>query len=119
MEHVWMIGELQRKEMEKMYHNIDVVIVPSVYETMSLVATEAMMNEKVCIVSDTTGIAQYIVSGENGFVFQNGNEQNLAEKIAWCIDHRDQLKYIGKRGREIYENNFTLRKMGDQLEKLL
>lgn len=118
MEHVRVIGELQRKEMDAIYQQIDAVVVPSMYEALSIVATEAMMNGKICIVSSNTGIAKYIATGKNGFVFQNGDKNDLAEKIKWCIGHRDRLRGIGKDARKVYETNFTLEKMGDRLERL-
>lgn len=118
MEQVQVIGELQRKEMNAIYQRIDVVVVPSMYEALSIVATEAMMNGKICIVSSNTGNAKYIATGENGFVFRNGDQNDLAEKISWCISHRDRLWRIGKNARKVYEANFTLEKMGNRLERL-
>lgn len=118
MECVRIIDELQRKEMDEIYQQIDVVVVPSMYEALSIVVTEAMMNEKICIVSDNTGNAKLITPGENGFVFRNGDKEDLANKIAWCIEHRDRLKSIGKRARKVYEANFTMEQMGDRLERL-
>lgn len=118
LERVSMVGELNRQEMDLAYRSIDVVVVPSVYETMSIVATEAMMRGKICIVSDSTGIAEYITSGENGFVFRNENAEDLAEKMSWCIEHRDRLPCIGRRARSVYEEHFSMERFGDRLEQL-
>lgn len=118
MERVNLVGELNRQEMDLAYRNIDVVVVPSVYETMSIVATEAMMRGKICIVSDSAGIAGYITSGENGFVFRNEDAEDLAEKISWCIEHRDELPRIGRNARRVYENYFSMEEFGDRLEQL-
>lgn len=118
MEQVSIMGELNRQEMDRAYRDIDVVVVPSVYETMSIVATEAMMRGKICIVSDNVGIAEYITSGENGFVFRNENAEDLAEKMSWCIEHRDELPSIGRKAREVYEDYFSMKEFGDRLELL-
>lgn len=118
MERVCVVGELKREELDQMYEKIDVVVVPSICETMSIVATEAMMRGKICIVSDSAGIAEYIISGENGFVFQNENAENLAEKIVWCIEHRDDLPRIGMNARRVYENYFSMEEFGDRLEAI-
>lgn len=118
MERVRVVGELNRQELDLAYRHIDVVVVPSVYETMSIVATEAMMRGKICIVSDNAGIAGYIISGENGFVFQNENAEDLAEKMSWCIEHRDELPRIGRNARRVYEDHFSMEKFGDRLERL-
>lgn len=118
MEHVRIIDELQRKEMDEMYQCIDVVVVPSIYDSLPIVATEAMMNGKVCIVSDSAGTAQYITPGENGFVFSNNNGDELREKLEWCIENKNKLKEIGERARKIFEENFTLEALGDRLVEL-
>ncbi len=118
MDQVSIVGELNCQEMDQAYQDIDVVVVPSVYETMSIVATEAMMRGKICIVSDSTGIAGYIASGENGFVFGNGNAEDLAEKMSWCMEHRDELPRIGIKARRVYEEHFSMERFGDRLEQL-
>lgn len=119
MDCVQVMGELQRKEMDAIYQQIDVVVVPSIYEALPMVATEAMMNGKICVVSDTTGSVSYITSGKNGFVFRNGDQKNLEEKISWCISHRDKLQDIGQKARKVYEDNFTMKGFGDRLERLM
>lgn len=119
MENVQIVGNMQRKELEELYQHIDVVVVPSVYETLSISAIEAMMHRRTCIVSDAAGIAEYIVQGENGFIFRNGDGEDLADKIRWCINYRDKLCNIGKRAREVYEACFTVQKMGDSLQDIL
>lgn len=118
MERVQVAGELQRREMDMVYRQIDVVVIPSIYEALSIVATEAMMNGKICVISDNTGNAGFITSGENGFVFRNGDQEDLSEKIVWCIEHRDRLREIGENARKVYEANFTMKKMGDRLVQL-
>lgn len=118
MEQVSIVGELNRQEIDLAYRSIDVVVVPSIYETMSIVATEAMMRGKSCIVSDSAGIAGYITSGENGYVFRNEDAEDLAEKISWCIEHRDELPRIGKNARRVYETYFSMEEFGDRLEQL-
>lgn len=118
MEHVQMIGELQRDEMDKIYQDIDIVVVPSLYEALSTVVTEAMMNGIVCIASDSTGNSKYIIDRENGLTFRNGDGDDLRDKIEWCIAHRDKLSEIGKKARKMYEDNFMIQKMGDRLERL-
>ena len=100
------------------YRQIDVVVIPSIYEALSIVATEAMMNGKICVISDNTGNAGFITPGENGFVFRNGDQEDLSEKIVWCIEHRDKLREIGENARKVYEANFTMKKMGDRLVQL-
>lgn len=75
-----LMGEKTLDELEQIWNKIDIVVVPSYAETFSLVAAEAMMRSKICIVSNNCGISDYIVNGENGFVFECDNMAELAEK---------------------------------------
>ncbi len=118
LENVRLIDTLGRDEMDSFYGEIDVVVVPSIQETMSMVAVEAMMKGKVCIVSSNTGIADYIDSGINGFVCENGNTEDFLHKMEWCIDNRPKLSDIGQNARKTYEKHFTMQEFGRRLEKL-
>lgn len=111
-------GELTRNEMESEYNKIDVVVISSSFETMSLVATEAMMYGKVCIVCDVAGMAEFINHGENGLIYKTNDVNSLAEQISFCIENKDRLADIGKNARETYLQYFSMDKFGDRLEKI-
>jgi glycosyltransferase involved in cell wall biosynthesis len=49
----------------------NIVVVPSRFESFSNVAIEAMMSSCILIVSSNVGICDYIIHGENGFVFDS------------------------------------------------
>lgn len=101
------LGALHHKELMKIIEEVDLIVVPSLEETMSLVAIEGMMYGKVCVVSENTGIASYIKQGENGFFFSTGDATALSKKITWCFYHGEQLVYIGESARRTYLSNFT------------
>jgi len=113
------VGEMTREEMSNLYQDIDVVIVPSLEETLSLAAVEAMMMEKVCIVSDHCGIAEYITNGENGFVFPLNENKALVKAIEWCVANKEKFMEIGKRARMTYEDNFSLKVFRDSFKEIL
>lgn len=112
-------GELSRKEIEKIYPNIDVLVIPSREETMSIVATEGMMYGKVCIISENTGMALYIQNGKNGLICKCGSVSSLQEQMQWVLKNKDQLDAIGKNARKTYEENFTMDKFGNRLVDII
>ncbi len=114
--HIAFIPPQTQEQLKEIYKDIDIIIVASRQETMSIVAIEAMLQKKVCIVSSGTGIAEYISHGENGLVFQNENVEELCEAIKWCVEHRDALKQIGLNARKTYEDFFAMKAFGDRLE---
>ncbi len=116
---VHMLGEMTHKEIMESNKDIDVFIISSREETMSMVATEAMMLERTCIISDSSGMADYINEYVNGMVFSTEKSEALAEKIMWCMNHRDKLKEMGMRARETYETYFSMDAFGERLEIML
>ena len=114
-----LLGERTPREVHDLYRFLDVVIVASREETLSMVAVEAMMMEKVCIVSDHTGIVEYIEHGKNGFVFHSENIEELCELMIWCYQHQECLKEIGENARKTYEENFSMEIFARHLQEVL
>lgn len=111
------IKGLARKDMERIYSKIDVLVVASAQETMSLVATEAMMYGKTCIICDVAGMAEFVRHGENGLICRTGDAGSLAEHLTYCIRNRGMLNTIGTEARKTYCEYFTMKVFGDRLEK--
>lgn len=114
---VKLIGGLEKEQMEKKYKEIDVVVVASSQETMSLVATEAMMHEKVCIVCDAAGMAEFIEHRKNGLIYKTNDVKSLSEQMTYCIENRYELEKIGRNARSTYCKNFTMKMFGNRIEK--
>lgn len=114
-----LLGERTLQEMCELYKLLDVVVVASRQETVSMVAVETMMMGKVCIVSDHTGIAEYIEQGKNGFVFRSENVEELNKWMLWCYQHQECLKEIGKNARKTYEQNFSMEIFAHNLQESL
>ena len=102
-----LLGQLSRNEINKLYSEIDVLLCPSREDTMPVVVNEAMMNNIPVVVSNKVGSAQYITEKVNGLVV-SVDAESLAEGIEWCARNRDKLDSIGKRGRKVFEDEFSL-----------
>lgn len=118
-DNVRMIGELSRSKMRIYYSQIDIVVISSREETMSIVATEAMMLGKVCILANTIGMADYVRDGYDGLLFPTGDTKELAQKMIWCMENREELKRIGENARKTYQSKFTLEEFGKNIEKVI
>ena len=105
--------------MRHIFQKIDVVVCCSLEETMSIAIIEGMMHEKICITSNTTGIADFIEDGINGFVSRVNDVGHLWQKIKWIIENINQLDRIQKNARITYEKNFSMDKFGERLNMLI
>lgn len=107
-ENVKYIEELPREKIFDLYRTVDCVVCPSREDPMPVVLTEGMALEKVCICSTETGTKAFIKDGVNGFICRSNDAQDLSEKLKYIIDHKEDLRQIGKRGRKIYEEEFSM-----------
>lgn len=114
-----MLGLLTREEIYQTFSQIDVVVCPSLEDSLPIVMTEGMMFWKTCITTDRTGTAAYICDGENGFVVPAGDSRALKEKMEWAVCNRDRLETMGMKARETYEKYFTMDVFAENLESVL
>jgi Glycosyltransferase len=98
---------LSRDEVLQLYQAAGCMLIPSRDEPMSLVAVESSIFSKPFICSDRTGIAKYVIDNENGMIFQSGNSDSLADKLAFAIKNKDQMRAMGTVAREISDRNFS------------
>ena len=62
------------------------------------------------LVSDIAGNAEWVTSGENGWLFPDGNVDALAQKILRAADLRNDLSQMGVRARKLAETRADWKK---------
>ena len=105
--------------MPLVYHLGDVFVLPSVgpNETWGLSINEAMASGKPVLVSNRCGGAvDLVVEGENGYVFQSGNQRDLVEKMNLMLNQ--DLDKMGEASKERI-HNFTYGHFLNALMKVL
>ncbi len=89
------MGGFDNREVANIFREIDVLIVPSVWQENSpLVIQEAFASRTPVIASDIGGIPELIQDGGNGLLFQAGNINSLYEKIKSVIDNPQLLSEL-------------------------
>lgn len=75
-------GEYKYEDMAGIFKKIDMAVVPSVWwENSPLVLLGALAHKVPAIVSNLGGMTEVIIDGENGFSFEAGRVESLAEVI--------------------------------------
>jgi glycosyltransferase involved in cell wall biosynthesis len=88
------LGTLSHEETLNRMRRSQMVVVPSVWETFSFVALEAVVLNKPVIITETAGAAAYFVNGESALVIPSKDPDGLIEAIAHLAADeslRDQL----------------------------
>lgn len=108
IKNIQFIGELNSEDIQDFYASLDVLIAPSLLDSMPVVVTEAMKNEKMCIVTNKVGQSKYITNYVDGLVIEAGSVDQLENAIDWSINNKEQVKNIGKMSRKIYDKQFSM-----------
>lgn len=89
------MGGFDNREVAKIFREIDVLIVPSIWQEVSpIVIMEAFATKTVVIASDIGGIPESIKDGINGFLFKPGNINDLHKKIDLIIKNPSIIEKI-------------------------
>jgi glycosyltransferase involved in cell wall biosynthesis len=110
MERVHFGGHVPQADLPRWYHMADIYISPSHVDGSSVTLMEALASGLPCLVSDIAGNKEWIEEGVNGWLFRDGNVDDLAEKILNAIKNRKSFKKIGEAARRTAEQKADWKK---------
>ncbi len=105
-------------DMPAFYKNIDILVVPSLWEGFGLAAVEAGATQRPVIAADVDGLKEIIIDRENGLLCNPVSAQEIAEKITALKEDRDMASALAKRLQEAVIDNFTIERMVRNYEAL-
>jgi glycosyltransferase involved in cell wall biosynthesis len=96
----------------------DLFVLPSFSEGTPRCLMEAMAAGIPAIASNITGCRLLIKDGQNGLLFQPGNEVDLAKKVRVCLDNKSAAEKFAMNARLTIENKFSAARMAVDFQKL-
>ena len=93
-----LLGRINRDELQNRMHASQVFVLISKHETFGLVYLEAMLQGCIVIASKFGGVDGIIRDGKNGFLCEEGNEQELIEIF-------NRIKGLSKREKQKLSQN--------------
>jgi glycosyltransferase involved in cell wall biosynthesis len=95
--HVHAPGYVSYSELPRLYAMSDVFVHPAVGEPWGVSVNEAMACGLPVLAAAGVGAGRdLIVEGQTGFVFADGNSQQLAEQLVQLARHTDLRQYMGE-----------------------
>ena len=101
-----LVGWVGPGELETLFSQAEVLVVPSRWEGFGLVAAEAMRSGLPVIASAVGGLTEVVEHGVTGLLVQPGSPQALAEAIRSLTP--SDLARMGRLGRERVQTHFTM-----------
>ncbi len=108
---VYFTGQLNRKDICKMYKCADVAVFPSTYEPFGVVAIEAMSAEIPVVVSDIGGLNEIVEHGINGMKSYTGNANSLADSILSLLLNEQLCSNIVKNAKRKVKEVYNWQKI--------
>ena len=100
------IGQLSINDVKNYIEKSSVVVIPSFAEGLPNVAMEAASIGRPVIGSEVDGIPEIVITGETGFLFKPGNENELSNLIQNYIMNPEQVLIHGENARNHVVNYF-------------
>lgn len=110
---IYFLGKLSKLEMIKFYNSLDIYILPSFQEGLSLTILEAMSAKLPIITTDVGAHSDVIKDGVTGYLIPPNNSDDLIIALRNMICNPKLRQSFGKAGNDIYLKNHSLKKYLD------
>ena len=105
-------------ERDVIYKAIDVLVMTSETEGLSLAIMEAMAHSIPVIATDVGGNSTLVDDGESGWLFDYDDHKTLAGIIENIVKNAQQITQRGSAGRRFIEQNYSIDVTADAYAKL-
>lgn len=96
----------------------DILVYPSVYESLGLVALESLVCGTPVIVSRDTGAGELIRDMNAGYLVEHGDTDGLRDAIQYVLDNSDEAGTRTRKGQEYIRTNLSLAAQTEKYENL-
>ncbi|EIA0804354.1 glycosyltransferase family 4 protein [Vibrio vulnificus] len=97
----------------------NIFVLPSYHEGMPRTVLEAMAMGRPVLTTNVPGCKETVVDGENGWLVEKANVEQLAERMIWFIEHPEQWKVMGDKGHQMANEKFDVHKVNAEILKIM
>jgi glycosyltransferase involved in cell wall biosynthesis len=106
--HVELLGQCTQEAVYDLLGRADLLIAPSeCFETFGRVVAEAFAKGTPVLAANIGGLGEIVTSDDNGFVFEPGDADDLADKARLLLTDPVKLRWMRGRARAAFEQNYT------------
>lgn len=107
-----------RHDIPMLLQLMDIFMLSSDWEGLPMTVLEAMASSRPCVVTDVGGNREAVIDGETGIITPPGDPDALATAVLGLLENKKLMKRMGEKGRERFENNFTVESMVAKTESI-
>ncbi len=94
-------GFIPARDVPGLMNSIDVFVMPSEAELLSISTLEAMACGKPVLLANALALPELVKDGENGYLFKPGDMDDLVRLVTYMADHPERWPAMGAVSREI------------------
>jgi glycosyltransferase involved in cell wall biosynthesis len=107
-----------RPDVRRLLQVMDIFVLSSLSEGLSLAILEAMDAGKPTVVTNVGGNPEIVVDGETGFLVPAQNPEALTERVSLLLRDRSLSKQMGQKGRQRVLSLFSRERMVQNYQNL-
>lgn len=100
-----------RSDIPRILSAFEILVMPSLFEGLCFAVIEASAMGIPVIATAVGGMRRSVIDGKTGLLIPPGDPRALARAILWMLEHPQEAKEMGLRGRKYFEELFTQDKM--------
>ena len=103
-----------RDDVPDVLASLDVFAFPSRFEGLCLAVIEAQAAGVPVVATPVGGINETVREGETGWLVEPHDVDALAERISWCLDHRDEARAVAREAQRRVRERFSVERMVEE-----
>lgn len=111
-------GWCRREQLQKLYRQSMLFILPSYHEGLPMSLLEAMYAGLPCITTNTDGMPEVVCSGINGLLMEPGNLEQMKDCILKLANDRELRQKLGNNGHMTVREQFLLESHVEKLKNI-
>ena len=104
-----------QKDVTPFLNESDIFCMCTRWEAFGRTTVEAMLSGNLVIGANTAGTKDLINDGVTGILYEQGNAEDLCEKMVSVINNKSKSKEIAKSGRQYMFDNMSSEKNADEI----
>jgi 1,2-diacylglycerol 3-alpha-glucosyltransferase len=120
--YIHLLGFVPEKDLPALYRTCDLFAIPSIVEVQSIPAIQAAVTGLPIVAANSASLPELVRDGENGFLVEPLNAQELSEAVLRIINNPDLARQMGQISLEIgcaHDERFTFQAYEDFYRSLL
>lgn len=96
-----------------------IFVLPSYHEGLPRTVLEAMATGRPILTTDVPGCRETVINGENGWLVEKANAEQLVEKMIWFIENSNEWQRMAEVSRAMVKDKFDVHKVNKELMNIM